>query len=228
MDLKRLNVVLRFLKRQKVGIMYGKVEAPYRLSGYTDAAFKAQEDESSGLAIRGLAVVLTTQSEKIPTSPSGKVNLVEYLVRRIRRVVRSTFAAELNSLLDSIESVLLIQLAMHQIFCGTDQSAEELMHALESGGLYPPIEFVIDAQSVYDALNVLDVCTPQESSLKLHLIAIRNRMERGVINAVWWCDTRDMLADALTKGGIDRAQIVKCMNTGRLEVIHTPKRCTRR
>ena len=44
------------------------------------------------------------------------------------------------------------------------------MHSLESGGLYPPIEFVIDAQSVFDALNVLDVCAPQESSLKLYLI----------------------------------------------------------
>ena len=173
-------------------------------------------------------MVLTTQSAVSPSSPSGQVNLVEYLVRRIRRVVRSTFAAELNSLLDSIESVLLIQLAMHQIFCGTDESAEELMHSLESGGLYPPIEFVIDAQSVFDALNVLDVCTPQESSLKLHLIAIRNRLERSVIKSIWWCDTRDMLADALTKGGIDRAMLVKCMKQGRLDIVHPVKRCTRR
>ena len=112
-DLKRLNVVLRYLKRHQVGIFYGKVPEPYRLTGYTDAAFKAQEDEGSGLAIRGLAVVLTTQSIEKPTSATCQVNLVEYLVRRIRCVVRSTFAAELNSLLDSIESVLLIQLAMH-------------------------------------------------------------------------------------------------------------------
>ena len=102
------------------------------------------------------------------------------------------------------------------------------MVALESGGLYPPIEFVIDAQSVYDALNVLDVCTPQESSLKLHLIAIRNRLERGVIRALWWCDTRDMLADALTKGGIDRTQLIRCMCEGKLEVNHEVKRCTRK
>ena len=117
---------------------------------------------------------------------------------------------------------------MHQVFCGTDQFAEELMHALESTGLYPPIEFVIDAQSVFDALNVLDVCTPRESSLKLHLIAIRNRLERGVIRALWWCDTRDMLADALTKGGIDRAMLVKCMSEGKLTINHPVKRCTRR
>ena len=117
---------------------------------------------------------------------------------------------------------------MHQVFCGTDQSAEELMAMLESGGLYPPIDFVIDAQSVFDALNVLDVCTPQESSLKLHFIAIRKRMERGVIRAIWWCDTRDMLADALTKGGIDRAMLVKWMKEGQLEVKHATKRCTRR
>ena len=202
--------------------------APYRLVGFTDAAFKAQEDESSGLAIRGLAVILCTDSLTSPTSPSGDVNLVEFLVRRIRRVVRSTFAAELNSLLDSIETVILVQLALHQIFCGTDESPDELLQHLESGSLYPPIEFVIDAQSVFDALNVLDVCTPQETSLKLHLIAIRNRLERGVIRALWWCDTRDMLADALTKGGIDRKLLVRAMHQGKLTVTHPVKRCVRK
>ena len=43
--------------------------------------------------------------------------------------------------------------------------------------------------------------TPAESSLEMHLIA--------VIRSLFWVDTRAMLADALTKGGVDR------------EVIHT-------
>ena len=43
-----------------------------------------------------------------------------------------------------------------------------------------------------------------ESSLKLHLISIRDRLAQGIVRALFWLDTRTMVADGLTKGGIDR------------------------
>ena len=48
------------------------------------------------------------------------------------------------------------------------------------------------------------MCDPAESSLKLHLISARYLLFRGVIRKMFWVDTRDMLADALTKGCVDR------------------------
>ena len=133
------------------------------------------------------------------------------MVRRLRRVVRSTFAAEINALLDAIESLIILQLAMHQIQNGTAESAEQLMEKLEMGGLSPPIEACIDARSVFDAIAASDVTTPQEATLKLHLVSIRNRIENGVLKRLWWVDTRDMVADALTKGGIDRKLLTSVM-----------------
>ena len=62
----------------------------------------------------------------------------------------------------------------------------------------------MDARAVYDAVAATDTCEPAESSLKLHLISVRDRMEQGIIRNLYWVDTRDMLADGLTKGGIDR------------------------
>ena len=77
----------------------------------------------------------------------------------------------------------------------------------------------MDARSVSDALAATDVCTPQEASLRLHLIAVRDRLTRGLIRSISWTDTRDMVADALTKGGVDRTLSTQVMN-GQLTIHH--------
>jgi hypothetical protein len=221
-DCRKLNLVVRFLGRHKIGVMYRRLDGDIRLLGFSDSAFKAQEDEGSGLAIRGLAVLLAADVRPgepiLCTNKTYNVHLLEWLVRRLRRVVRSTFAAELNALTDSIESLILIQLALHQIFCGTHESADQLLLKLEHGALYPPIDLFVDAKSVSDALAAADCCTPQESSLKTHLITIRDRLCRGLVRSVSWTDTRDMIADCLTKGGIDRAMMHAAM-LGRVKFV---------
>ena len=75
----------------------------------------------------------------------------------------------------------------------------------------PPIDVVIDARSVLDATAASEVCTPAEASLRLHLITIRDRMSRGSLRSLSWADTRDMIADSLTKGSIDRTQLLQSM-----------------
>ena len=217
-DLRRLNLVVRYLKRHQIGVKYPYLQGPVRLLGFTDSAFKAQEGESSGLAIRGLAILLASDRlneghEKTAFQPGSAetVHLLDWIVRRLRRVVRSTFAAELNALIDSIETLILLQLVLHEVYCGTDDTADELLARLEAGQLYPPVDIVVDAKSVSDAISASDVCTPQESSLRIHLIAIRDRLSRGLLRSLSWGDTRDMVADALTKGGIDRTVIRKAM-----------------
>ena len=55
---------------------------------------------------------------EFPHSKSGKANLLDFVTRKQRRVVRSTFSAELNGLVDSIESMLLLQATLHQVYCG--------------------------------------------------------------------------------------------------------------
>lgn len=76
---------------------------------------------------------------------------------------------------------------------------------LENGGLHPCLDVAVGAGAVRDAVVAIDACEPQESSLKFHLIPVRDRLTQGIIRRMHWVDTRDMLADGLTKGGIDRA-----------------------
>ena len=195
-----------------------------RLIGFSDSACRAQEDEGSGLALRGLAVVLTTDDLTKPTSPSGRVHLLDFLVRRLRRVVRSTFAAELNAFIDALESLILLQLVLHQVFTGTEDEPDELQYKLEHGVLYPPIELVTDARSVWDAFSAKDRCTPHEASMRIHLLSVRDRVQRRVLRAIWWSDTRDMVADPPTKGGTPRALIMAVSDQGRLQLCHEARR----
>ena len=100
------------------------------------------------------------------------------------------------------------------------------MNRLEEGTLTPSIEMCVDAKAVFDAIDVADVTTPQEASLKLHLIALRDRLQRGVIRALYWTDTRDMVSDCLTKGGVDRSLIHNIMS-GRVQLQYDYRRCPR-
>ena len=57
-DRTRINLVLRYMQRHLVGVMYRKIKPLLKLLGDSDSAFRAQEEECSRLALRGLAVLL--------------------------------------------------------------------------------------------------------------------------------------------------------------------------
>jgi len=204
-DFKRLNTVVRYARRKKVGIFYGPLDkSKLCVTVFSDAAFKAVPEESHGLALRGCVILLAEANPDQLLSPEGKCHMLEYVCRRQRRVVRSTYSAELNGLIDSVEITLLMQFLLHQIFYGTDQSASQLARAQESGQLQPPVNAATDAKAVFDSVAAPDVCEPAECSLKLHLISIRDKVSYGTIKNLFWSDTRDMLADGLTKGSVNR------------------------
>ena len=77
---------------------------------------------------------------------------------------------------------------------------------------YPPIDYCVDAKAAFDAISASDACELAESSLKLHPISVRDRMTHGLTRRLYWVDARDMLADGLTKGGIDRELLHRCSN----------------
>ena len=83
---------------------------------------------------------------------------------------------------------------------------------------------VVDARSVFDALAVQDICNPAEMSVKLHLISIRSKLESGIRRLIFWCGTRDMLSDALTKGGIDRKLLMRALKEGNYALNHAVAR----
>ena len=108
-DCKRLNVVIRYMKRHKRGLKSIALQHPLELVAFTDVAFQAQPEEPTGLALRGLAAVLQEdRGIELRHGNNEFANMVDFIARRQRRVVRSTFSAELNGLVDSVEQMLLL------------------------------------------------------------------------------------------------------------------------
>ena len=153
--------------------------------------------------------------------------MIEFICGRQRRVVRSTYSAELNGLIDSIEKAILVQILFHQIWCACDQSVADMATLQEEGKLQPPIKGVVDAKAVFDSIRASDVCEPAESSLKLHLLAIRDKLAAGILQQLFWGDTRDMLADGLTKGSVNRSALQLAQEDGRFKLQHAVV-CTKR
>ena len=171
-DCKILNTVVRYMKRHKIGVWYRNFGRNVELLGFSDSAFKTQEEEWSGRALRGLAISLgpeTPLGETAVTIGEATVHLVVWFSGKLKQVVRSTFAMELSALLDTIEAMLLVQMVYNQCYCGTAEAPTQPMKKLESGELYPPIDLLIDARSVLDAVAASEVSKPAEASLRFNL-----------------------------------------------------------
>ena len=193
------------MKRNSCGLKSVILKHPLKFLGFTDVASKAQPEEPTGLMLRWFAAALLEDyCEGKVMSGGGQANLVHSTARSQRITVRSTFGAELNGLVDSMKQVLLLQVALHPVYCGSSQAPEDMVNLLEHGGLYPPLDISVDARAVFDAASAGDACIPAESSLNTHLISMRGRIFQGIIRKLFWIDTRDMVVDGLADGGVDR------------------------
>jgi hypothetical protein len=45
-------------------------------------------------------------------------------------------------------------------------------------------------------------------------LKLREWLDRGALRAAWWCDTLDMISDGMTKGSVDRSEILKLCKDG--------------
>ena len=106
----------------------------------------------------------------------------------------------------------------HGTSTGHDAASLVTMH--EAGELSPHILSATDACAVFDAVAARDIREPAEGSLKLHLLALRDKVIRGVVERLFCTDARDMLADGLTKGSVDRAALRTVSGEGRYRPAH--------
>ena len=139
------------------------------------------------------------------------INLIEWTSRKRRHVCRATYSAELFAAVDTTDTAVLINLALHEIMYGV-QSLDTLRALREEGGFGIPSFLLIDAKSVFDSLTVEYAKTPAEKSVLVQVLWLREILEKRILNYLVWLDTRDMLPDGLTKGAIHRELLHKAMN----------------
>ena len=186
--------------------------AVWRLSAVSDSAFRSLEDHTTGLALRGF-VILLTASEK--EHPGGDCLILDYGTKKHKRVNRSTFAAELNAAVDTVDIATIVQFTLEEIFRPQHSAPEVMQKVFLEAKLKFPLELIIDAKAVYDAIVVPEYNMPTEATLVNHLHSVREQVRDGRVARLWWIDTRDMVADGLNKGGLPRDPILELCEQGR-------------
>ena len=207
---KRLNAVVRWAQRNPKKLFYGRLgSSETHLRMYSDAAFKKEEE--TGHSMRGAIFVRCSGTDASDMVKTTKGHLIEFKNGAQRRVNRSTFIAELQSACDTQDKGFLIAQLLHEA-CTGDISAASGKDKRDNGGYQVPMALYIDALSVYTAITATFVKIPAENGALCHLLYLRELMEHNVLFALIWTDTRDMLADGLTKGSVDREALHQLMN----------------
>ena len=219
---KRLNAVVRWAQRNPQKVWYRPLfeskanDTGTHLRLYSDAAFKREEE--SGHSIRGALYIRCRGSKFEDMKCSTHGHLIDHVSRNQRRVVRSTFSAELGGAGDTIDKAFILAQIFHEINTGQNTSATA-RHLRMYGGYTIPMCLYIDALSVFTAIVATFIKTPAENGLLVHLHYIRELLDYGVLDAFAWTDTRDMLADGMTKGAIDRKDLHEVM-AGNIRILH--------
>jgi hypothetical protein len=232
--LKRLNAVLRWMQANPKRLTFCPAKGPSTLRCVGDAAFKREEE--AGHSLRGALFLrsfggIATRAENqsvggITTSHSefsnsSIVHIVDAVCKSQRHVTRSTFSSELLSACDTIDHGMLLALSLHEFSKGP-QSTFSARQLREFGGWDVKLALYVDAMSVYAAVTATFIKIPAEKSLLSHIQYLRELLDTKVLEALAWIDTRDMVADGLTKGSVEREALHECMS-GKWKLNHESK-----
>ena len=214
------NKVLRWCQRNVFECTYPVLQGPTRVVCISDSAFKKEDQE--GLAMRGALICIV---ERHDWHPGGNLHVIEHYSRKQKRVVRSTFAAEINALVDSYEFGKLLMFALCELECGP-MKPEDLIRLDDIGRWPMPLELVVDAYAVFSTAAKLESKNPTEETLITLVMVLREGLKTGRISAIWWVDTRDMIADGLNKGIISRDALLHTAHTGNWSLLQKAEKTT--
>jgi hypothetical protein len=223
-------VLTKRLQKKPATIQYKALKSNPRtqtLTVFSDAGFK--KEETDGYALRG-AVYLRHfeplyQGDGTPLA-GVSCHMLRAESRSLKTVVRSTYAAELLSAAAAGDSLFNLTVTLNEVMYGP-LGGERIKIFKDTGTLYGednPTQggktnmqneictaLCIDARSVFESVRAKNFKPPAESSVAGHVLWIREQLQRKIIHNVVWVDTRDMLADGLTKGSVPRDSIDEAM-----------------
>ena len=196
----------KLFKDDQYALVYHKLSGPLVIYAVGDSAFSAGEFE--GLALRGSFVLVAERDAGSKPRLGGKAQVLDDYYRKHTRVCRSTFTAELHNLIDICNQALIVRSMLVELEVGPT-SPSQLAEIIDTGQHMISVEGVVDARAAYDAVTADVVRTPDDKRMLLHALKLREWLDRGAARALWLCDTLDMIADGMTKGRIDRDDILK-------------------
>jgi hypothetical protein len=128
----------------------------------------------------------------------GKCSVVSWHAAKIKRVVRSSLAAEALSLQEGIEDAMYIRHNMETLLD---------MHPLSI-----PLHAIVDNKSLVEAVHSTRLV--DDKRLRLDIGAVREALEKSEVTSVSWCPGAAQLANCMTKRGAAGFDLLAVMQRG--------------
>ena len=161
----------------------------------SDSAFKNLKSKHS----QGGYAILLVRSEGVD-SVGGLCHVLEFNSRKSRRVVKSTWGAEMHALISALERAERIYYWLKEIWQGPSGiPGIDRVESMINTDSYIAVQACVDCKGLYDSITSPVVGSLTDMSMQLYLIALRETMRVGPLSELCWIETHDMLVDAQTK-----------------------------
>ena len=142
------------------------------------------------------------------------MHLIDWHCGTLKQVSRSTFTSEGLACVAAVDQGITVAVTLHEVIAGPTSIAQT-KKLVEEAQLTFGLEAYVDAMSLLKALQASAIKIPQERSFLLSQLWLSQYLQKGVLRSLSWTDTRDMIADGLTKGSIDRILLHKACEGSR-------------
>lgn len=189
-DLLSTNKVIRFLKDNPSFIKFPSMDlSSLSVVAYADASWNNLPNAGSQA---GQLVFIKDSNNAV--SP------IIWSSTRIKRVARSTLAAESLSLLDCSDSAFYVGQLLSSIFKNCKL----------------PVVALTDSDSLYETSSSTKLV--QDRRLRIEISAIREMCENEEIKLLW-VNSKNQLSDVLTKKGASSKNLMKTVQSGRIHQV---------
>lgn len=131
---------------------------------------------------------------------NGLFSPITWQSKRIRRVARSTLAAETLAMADAIDNGIFLAALYTELMSGKADPPQL------------PITCLTDCHSLCDAIKSTKQVS--EKRLRLEISNIRELIQMHQIESVKWIETKHKLADCLTKKGASCHNLLRALQDG--------------
>ena len=118
------------------------------------------------------------------SDPDGSRCPLSWQSRKVRRVVKSTLAAETLALLDAAEAGVYLANLITEVMCL---------------GCPPLVKCYVDNKSLVE--NLYSTKLVEDKQLRINIAVIRDMLERRDLSEVCWAQSARQIANVLTKRG---------------------------
>ena len=190
--IKAKNVAAR-LKKEEVSVMISNLGNfnDCEMIVYTDAAYRNLNDNTDSCG--GYIVFIVNLK-------TGKVAPLEWKSGKLKRRVNSTLGAETQALYNGIDAAVGLKMLLSELYGGTvDMKVRAITDNFSA------------RTAVYSESEV------GERILRGDIAVLKQMIQDGIVTEIKWVTGENMLADLLTKRGVNKLALLDVLESGRLK-----------